>query len=138
MFYSWTVSVYNLGQLTGAFLTFILTYTVPYKYSILLFTSLLVVSSLLYATATSGWMVLAARLLAGIHYGSTAVLVLSYLGKIATVLLSNGSRSNSKLKEKMMVFYSLSKSGGLIAGPGNNNYLCSHLHMTIMHYIVQC
>ena len=110
------MSVYHLGQLFGVCIAAILTYTVPYKYSISLFTSLLVVSSLLYATATSGWMVLAARLLAGIHYGSMAVLVLSYLGKTATVLQSDGS--NSKLKEKLLVSYSFTKTLGMILAPG--------------------
>jgi len=64
-FYSWTVAVYSIGEVTFALVYACLFHVVPYTYIFLSLIMSYILGSLFYAVASSGWMILIARFLVG-------------------------------------------------------------------------
>ena len=69
-FYSWVVAAYSIGEVTLAVVYAYLFHVVPYTYIFLSLITSYILGSLLYAVASSGWMILIARFLVG---GSSVV-----------------------------------------------------------------
>jgi len=124
-FYSWTFTVLFIGYTISGVVAGILTNWIPYWY--LLFSSTLahVAGYLLYALATNGWMMILARLLAGISIGSINTLTLAYYG-VSFEAYADNVKTLDKYEEKraarvkgyVFSLYTVGKSLGHVIGAG--------------------
>lgn len=124
--YTWSVSVNNLGGFLGGLSGGILASTVPYWYSFLLALLFNAIGFLIYATAHHGWVIIVARLLAGVFSGLQHSLVYAYIGvsyqNYVEILKHTGKKVQPtkycRVKDIIFSLYTISTSGGYFLGAG--------------------
>ena len=79
-FYTLTYTVLFFGHATGSIISGILFNCIPTWYLFLFSTISCILGYLIYALATTSWMMLVARGLAGIQLGSSTALAFAYFG----------------------------------------------------------
>lgn len=86
-FYAWTVSVYGIGELLFA-LAFAVAVKVLRVKSVTLFGLLcIIVGSVVYGLASTGWMVIVGRFLQGAFLGGQSTLMRIYLGETSNIAI---------------------------------------------------
>jgi len=94
-FYSWVITVHGIGILLSAFIVMWLPFLTIFK--AFMATSLMVpiVSGVLYANSSYGWVVMIAHFLMGAAYGVLEVMLVSYIS-VAASKIDGGAKSEKK------------------------------------------
>ena len=128
-FYHVAVSAFSIGQLLGAFIGSIISGRVPLWYSTMAALLCHITGFVLYATATSGWMMIVARILSGMFIGIQVVLSLAYFGvsylRYLEVLgpeeRTKEEGKTTRVKDTLFALYAVSENMGNLIGPGLSN-----------------
>ena len=122
VFYSWVISVSNIGGFLGGILGMLCTTMVPYWFSFMMSLASHTFGFLLYAIVTQGWMLIIGRLLAGIFCGLHRSLTFSYFAVTYEYYISENpdwdSKKYCRIKDLLFALYTVSTSLGYLIGAG--------------------
>ena len=118
--------MYSVGEFLGAMIAGYIASRIPFCYSTMFTLLIGIIAYVFYATAINGWMMITARLLAGMYgslgnvvafayFGVSYLLYLEALGKEERV---KEERKTTKVKDRLFTFYAVSASFGHMFGPG--------------------
>ena len=133
-FYHVAISAFSIGELLGAMTASIVSSRVPLWYRTMAALLCHITSFVVYGLATSGWMIVLARLLSGIFIGLQTVLSLTYFGVSYQHYLevlepeerTKEEEKTTRVKDTLFAFYAFSANIGSLIGPG------------LMHVNMQC
>ena len=114
----------SVGELLGAFIGSI--GRIPLWYGTMAGLLCHIVGFVVYATATSGWMLIVARVLSGTFVGMQSVQTLAYFGVSYQHYLevlgpeerTREEGKTTRMKDILFVFYAVSANIGTLIGPG--------------------
>ena len=151
-FYSLTFSVLFLGYSIGSLVVGFVYNFIPAWYLFLFSTLSYTLGYLLYALATSGWMMILARGLAGIHIGAITTLMFTYFGASFEKYsenqwaLGNYDEKNMKrLKGYLFSTFGIGTTLGYAVGLGRNkrtqiecrSYVLQNVIMKQLRFVVE-
>ena len=125
-FYHVAISAFSIGELLGAMTASIVSSRIPLWYSTMAALLCHITGFVVYAMATSGWMMIVARVLSGTFIGLQTVLVLTYFGMSYQHYLevlgpeerTKEEGKTTRVKDTLFAFYSFSANMGTLIGPG--------------------
>ena len=123
-FYSWLITVFNIGAVVGALSTGMLLRCLPYWHMILTSLVLHSLGYIFYAVATAGWLIMLSKLMSGIYIGAQMTLALAYFGesninyRSAIKQLGRDEKKAIKMKHHLFALQSVGVNVGYIFGPG--------------------
>jgi len=125
-FYHWTISTYSVGQFLGSICAGFIVSRISFWYITLLALLTNITAYVFYATAISGWIMIIARLLAGLFGGSHNVISYTYFGVSYPVYLEalgkeqrvKEEQKTTKVKDKLFTLYAVAANLGILFGPG--------------------
>ena len=125
-FYHVAISALRIGQLLGAMMASIVSGRIPLWYSTMATLLCQIVGFVVYAMATSGWMIIVARLLSGMFIGIQVVLSLAYFGvsylRYLEVLepeeRTKEEGKTTRVKDILFALFAVSENVGNLIGPG--------------------
>ena len=125
-FYHVAISALRIGQLLGAMMASIVSDRIPLWYSTMATLLCHIVGFVVYAMATSGWMIIVARLLSGMFIGIQVVLSLAYFGvsylRYLEVLepeeRTKEEGKTTRVKDILFALFAVSENVGNLIGPG--------------------
>ena len=125
-FYHVAISALSIGQLLGAMMASIVSDRIPLWYSTMATLLCHIVGFVVYAIATSGWMIIVARLLSGMFIGIQVVLSLAYFGvsylRYLEVLepeeRTKEEGKTTRVKDILFALFAVSENVGNLIGPG--------------------
>ena len=123
-FYSWAISVFNIGAVIGALLNGILSKFLPYWYLVLSSLIMHTLGYVLYAIATSGWHIILSKFLSGLFVGAESTLGFAYISEsnadyqAAIIELGEDDKKATRVKHTLFALQSLGSNIGYILGPG--------------------
>ena len=125
-FYHVAISALSIGQLLGAMMASIVSDRIPLWYSTMATLLCHIVGFVVYAMATSGWMIIVARLLSGMFIGIQVVLSLAYFGvsylRYLEVLepeeRTKEEGKTTRVKDVLFALFAVSENVGNLIGPG--------------------
>ena len=120
-FYSWVISVKNIGGFLGGTAGVIFTTFLPYWFSFMISVACHTLGFLLYAVVTQGWMLIVGRLLVGIFTGLHRSLTFAYFAVTYEYYLREYKESKQycRVKDLLFALYTVSKSLGSLIGAGS-------------------
>ena len=144
-FYAWAVSVFNIGELL-----FALIFAVALKYfrakSLSVFGLLcIIIGSVIYGSASAGWMVIVGRFLQGAFLGGQATIMRIYFGETSNtaIALKGEDPLKSQIKNTNFVITFGFASIAVAVGPGMHVStltvwadLC--LYLILFCFVIQC
>ena len=122
-FYSWAIAVYSIGELVTC-----LVFAMAAKYTSIKFLccaklGFLILGSVLYGSAHSGWMVIVGRFLQGSFLGAISFIMRVYLGETANLAIKLKCEDPKKSQIKNTLFVVGFGMGTLSVGVGPGKYL---------------
>ena len=125
-FYHVAISALSIGQLLGAMMASIVSDRIPLWYSTMATLLCHIVGFVVYAMATSGWMIIVARLLSGMFIGIQVVLSLAYFGVSYLCYLevlepeerTKEEGKTTRVKDVLFALFAVSENVGNLIGPG--------------------
>ena len=119
-FYSWVISINNIGGFLGGIAGMIFTTTLPYWFSFMISLACHTAGFLLYATVSHGWMLIIGRLLVGIFSGLHRSLSFAYFAVTYEFYISEKEESKKycRIKDILFSLYTVSTSFGFLIGAG--------------------
>ena len=123
-FYSWVITVFNVGAILGSLSGGLLLKWVPYWHLLLGSLVLHTLGYILYAVASSGWLIMLSKLLSGIFIGAEMTLALAYFGesnssyKTAIKELGKEDGKATRMKHQLFALHSVGINIGYVFGPG--------------------
>ena len=123
-FYAWVITVFNVGAIIGSLMGGFLLKWVPYWHLVLSSLSLHTLGYIIYAVATSGWVVMVSKLLSGVFIGAEMTLALAYFGesnqpyRAAVKALGKGEGGAARMKHTLFALHSVGVNVGYVFGPG--------------------
>ena len=120
------ISTYSIGQVLSSLLAGLIVSRIPFLYSNMLALLIGITGFVFYATAINGWMMITARLLAGIFSGSHSVIAFTYFGVSYPLYLEalgkeervREEQKTTTVKDRLFTLYSVASNVGIIFGPG--------------------
>ena len=119
-FYSWVISVSNIGGFLGGILGIFFTTILPYWFSFMISLACHTFGFLLYAIVSQGWMMIVSRLLTGIFCGLHRSLAFAYFAVTYEYYISETQESKKycRIKDLLFALYTVSTSIGFLVGAG--------------------
>ena len=123
-FYSWVITVFNVGAVLGSLMGGLLLRWVPYWHLLIASLSLHTLGYILYAMATTGWLVMLSKLLSGVFIGAEMTLALAYFGesnsayRAALKETGRGEGGANHVKHTLFALHSVGVNVGYVFGPG--------------------
>ena len=123
-FYSWVITIFNVGAIIGSLMGGLLLKWVPYWHLVLSSLGLHTLGYILYAVATSGWLVMLSKLLSGVFIGAEMTLALAYFGEsqqaytAAVKQLGKKEGGAGRVKHTLFALHSVGVNVGYVFGPG--------------------
>ena len=123
-FYSWVITVFNVGAIIGSLAGGLLLKWVPYWHLVLGSLCLHTLGYILYAVAAAGWLIMVSKLMSGVFIGAEMTLALAYFGessnsyRAAIRELGKNERSAARVKHRLFALHSVGANVGYIFGPG--------------------
>lgn len=123
-FYSWVITVFNIGAVLGSLSAGLLLKWMPYWHLLLGSLCLHTLGYILYAIASSGWAIMLSKLMSGVYIGAEMTLALAYFGesssdyKEAVVKLGKDERKANQMKHRLFALHSVGVNVGYVFGPG--------------------
>lgn len=137
-FYSWVITVFNVGAIVGALSGGLLLKFLPYWHMLLASLFLHTLGYVLYAVATTGWLVMLSKLLSGVFIGAEMTLALAYFGESnvnyreAIIELGKEEKKAIRVKHLLFALHSVGVNIGYIFGPGMYSNIILSLHAWLM------
>ena len=122
-FYSWAVAVYSIGELVTALVFAVVAKYTSIKSLCCAALGLLILGSVLYGSACSGWMVILARFLQGSFLGAQSLIIRVYLGETANLAIKLKCEDPEKSQIKNTLFVASVGLGTLSVGVGPGEFL---------------
>jgi len=127
------MSVFSVGEFLGAVIGSIASSRLPYWYSITGALLCHITGYVVYAIATSGWMIIVARIMSGTFVGMQTVIAFSYFGvsyqDYLDALEPEGRNKEetkaTRVKDALFSFYAVAVQTGTSVGPGL--IMCMHV-----------
>ena len=128
-FYHVAISAFSVGQLLGAMTASIIFSRMPLWYNTMAALLCHITGFVVYAMATSGWMMIVARILSGMFIGLEVVLSLAYFGVSYLHYLevlgpeerTKEEGKTTRVKDTLFALYAVSENMGNLIGPGLSN-----------------
>ena len=125
-FYHWMISVYSVGEFLGAMIAGYIASRIPFCYSTMFTLLIGITAYVFYATAINGWMMITARLLAGMYVSLGNVVAFAYFGVSYPLYLEalgkeervREEQKTTKVKDRLFTFYGVAANFGLLFGLG--------------------
>ena len=125
-FYHVAVLVFGIGEFLGAIISTAAASKLPYWYCTMGALLCHIVGFVVYSAATSGWMIIVARIMSGTFVGMQTAIAFSYFGvSYQDYLEALGPEARMKeetkatrLKDKLFSFYAVAVQIGTSVGPG--------------------
>ena len=123
-FYSWVITVFNVGAILGSLSGGLLLKWVPYWHLLLGSLVFHTLGYILYAVASTGWLIMLSKLLSGIFIGAEMTLALAYFGesnssyKTAIKELGKEDGKATRVKHQLFALHSVGINIGYVFGPG--------------------
>ena len=129
-FYHVAMLALSVGELLGAFIGSI--GILPLWYGTMAALLCHITGFVVYAMATSGWMMIVARVLSGMFVGMQSVITLAYFGVSYQHYLevlgpeerTKEEGKTTRVKDILFVFYAVSANVGTLIGPGLIHVTC--------------
>ena len=126
LMYASGFTLFNVGELVGALVTGLLIQFVPYSYISFIGLVIHILSYVLYAVSTQGWMLLLSRPFSGLFVGSNLALAPTYFSDTHELYLAalrkHGEEPENKkgvqIKDILYAFHALVMAGGFLLGTG--------------------
>ena len=130
VFYSWVISVNNIGGFLGGIAGMLCTTILPYWFSFMISLACHTFGFLLYAVVTHGWMLIIGRLLIGIFSGLHRSLTFAYFAVTYEYYISENQESNKycRIKDLLFALYTVSTSLGFLIGAGVPIWQIPHIN----------
>ena len=124
--YALGFTLFNVGELVGAFSTGLLVQFIPYSYISFIGLVIHILSYVLYGMATEGWILLLSRPLSGYFIGSSLALAPTYFSETHELYLAalrqQGEKSDKKkavqIKDILYAFHAVVMACGFLLGIG--------------------
>ena len=131
-FYHIAVSSFSMGEILGAVILGTLSSRIPFWYSAMGALLCHTVGFTLFAVAMSGWMIVVARMLAGMFTALQVVTVFTYFGVSYQHYLDNlepkerkkEETKTTRVKDQLFAMYAVATNVGALFGPGL--IICMH------------
>ena len=125
-FYHVAISAFSIGELLGAMTASVVSSRIPLWYNTMAALLCHITGFVVYATATSGWMIVLARILSGAYIGLLTVILLAYFGvsyqHYLEVLGPEGRTKEegktTRVKDTLFALYCAAGNMGTLIGPG--------------------
>ena len=125
-FYHWVITAHSFGEFLGALLAVYIVSRIPFWYSTMLVLLIDITGFVFYATAINGWMMITARLVAGMSCSMLTVLALTYFGVSYPLYLEvlgkeervREEQKTTKVKDRLFAFKTLAANVGSLLGTG--------------------
>ena len=125
-FYHVAVSAFSIGELLGAMIASIVSSRVPLWYNTMAALLCHITGFVVYATATSAWMIVLARILSGAYIGLLTVILLAYFGVSYQHYLevlgpeerTKEEEKTTRVKDTLFALYCAAGNMGALIGPG--------------------
>jgi len=121
--YALGFTLFNVGELVGAFITGLLVQFIPYSYISFIGLVIHILSYVLYGMSTQGWMLLFSRPFSGLFIGSSLTLAPTYFGETSELYIRElrqygDKKKNVQIKDVLYAFHSVAMAGGFLLGTG--------------------
>lgn len=126
-FYSWVITLFNVGALIGGFGTGCLVKFIPYWYLFLVSLVLHTIGYVLYAISYEGWLIMMSKVLSGFFIGAELTLALSYFAEssidyeTAMKKLGKPVDSSETVRNNLFALHNVGVNIGYFLGPGNED-----------------
>ena len=125
-FYHVAISAFSIGELLGAMTASIISSRVPLWYNTMVALLCHITGFMVYALATSGWMILLARILSGMYIGLQTVILLAYfsvsyqhyLEVLGPEERTKEEGKTTRVKDTLFALYCTAGNMGALIGPG--------------------
>ena len=125
-FYHVAISAFSVGELLGAMTASVVSSRIPLWYNTMAALLCHITGFVVYAMATSGWMIVLARILSGAYIGLQTVILLAYFGVSYHHYLevlepeerTKEEGKTTRVKDTLFAFYAFSANIGTLIGPG--------------------
>jgi len=123
MMYALGFTLFNVGELVGAFITGLLVQFIPYSYISFIGLVIHILSYVLYGMSTQGWMLLLSRPFSGLFIGSSLTLAPTYFSETSELYIRElrqygDKKKNVQIKDVLYAFHSVVMAGGFLLGTG--------------------
>ena len=123
------ISAFSIGELLGAMTASIVSSRIPLWYNTMAALLCHITGFVVYATATSGWVMIVARVLSGTYIGLQTVILFAYFGVSYQHYLevlepeerTKEEGKTTRVKDTLFAFYAFSSNIGTLIGPGLMN-----------------
>ena len=121
--YALGFTLFNVGELVGAFITGLLVQFIPYSYISFIGLVIHILSYVLYGMSTRGWMLLLTRPFSGLFIGSSLTLAPTYFSETSELYIRElrqygDKKKNVQIKDVLYAFHSVVMAGGFLLGMG--------------------
>ncbi len=124
-FYSFLISLFNLGALVGAVLCGFLVKVLPYWYLIMFSLFAHTIGYVLYAVTSIGWLIMISKFLSGFFIGAELTLALSYFAessieyhRLRLEVDAEKESSSQQFRNMLFALHNVGINIGYIFGPG--------------------
>ena len=125
-FYHVAISAFSIGEFLGAMTASIISGRVSLWYNTMAGLLCYITGFVVYATATSGWMIVLARILSGAYVGLQTVILLAYFGMSYQHYLevlgpeerTKEEGKTTRVKDTLFALYCTAGNMGALIGPG--------------------
>ena len=125
-FYHVAVSAFSIGELLGAMTASIVSSRIPLWYNTMAALLCHITGFVVYATATSGWVMIVARVLSGTYIGLQTVILFAYFGVSYQHYLevlepeerTKEEEKTTRVKDTLFALYCAAGNMGTLIGPG--------------------
>lgn len=123
LFYSWVISIFNIGALFGAVGCGLLIKYLPYWHLILFILVTHSIGYVLYAISYEGTLIMISKFLSGIFIGGELTLALSYFAESSVdytnLMLQRGEKCDEgTVRRRLFAWHNIGVGVGYIIGPG--------------------
>ena len=131
MFYSWVITLFNVGALAGALGTGFAIKYIPYWHIILFGLVSHTLGYVIYALTNTGWLIMISKFMSGIYIGLELTVALAYFAEssldyqAAHKALGNTKVKSVTIRNRLFALHNLGVNVGYVLGPGES--FCGHL-----------
>ena len=151
MFYTWAVTIFSVGELTGSLISPVVYKFLPNRFSFLIGTMFSPLGFVLYSFAPSAWFILIARLFIGINCDISIAVASAYMSETSVIVYqrekkqqsseAGGSRKTSTenpLRDKLFSLLTFSATSGPLLVLGKKRCMGCRYSCCNMFFLYTC
>lgn len=138
-FYSWAISVSNIGSFLGSIVGMVSATILPYWFGFMISLACHIIGFLLYAVVTHGWMLITGRLLVGVFNRLYRSLTFAYFAVTYEYYISEHQESKEycRIKDVLFSLMTVSTSLGYLIGTGMSICNSMIVWLVLIEYILK-